>query len=168
MTTTTSTKSFKQTEWYKQECLEAIAKANIIFPTKERLLNNMIQMNVMKTDINTIDFLIKSDSSLKVFLSKFWSGTYDREFYSSDIGNYHLHRLISSEMSFDEFKDLFSFDQRNCIETHFQKPCTNLELSKLAKKLKSGELTLEFIFNKSKEDNWYNSVGKFVRSNWKE
>lgn len=109
------------------------------------------------------DFLVKDISDINEWLV-FLDGDMDK----MDDANYafRTNRIEKINLSLEDFVNICSNNLKDGMELFFQYECAPHIESRLAKKIESGELTFEFIYNKSKEDNWYNTAWNFASSNW--
>jgi hypothetical protein len=111
-----------------------------------------------------VDFLIKQRGDLTEWI-KLFNGDIDSITETTD--KFKERKIKKLNIGKDEFIVSSIKSLKNGLQEFFQVECSELEITKINAKLHSKELNLEFIYNRSKEDNWYNTAGKFARSNWK-
>lgn len=133
----------------------------------------MCGINNDHKEYKRINFLINSKSELdqwmSIFSNEFES---DIDFLSEVSDKFKMNKIASLNIQLNEFvascldADSTLRKLKNGLENFFQVECSNEELMKINQKIHSNELSLEFIYKKFKDDNWYNTAGKFARSNW--
>ncbi len=159
----------KNTSKKEIDANEIILSMELMKESKAHLLTfiNACGFDKGNREYKRIDFLVKQRSDVlrwvEIFVKRFDSDVDDIKKTTDEFKEY---KVKNSTISLLDFILASTKNLKTGLEEYFQVECSSDDLIKISEKLHSNELDLTFIYEKCKENNWYNSVDKFFRSKW--